>query len=85
MVDLWSKRCDYPGGCSIRASFGPPGGPAARCNAHKEPGMVNPPQPRTEAPPKDRRPRSQTRRRLPPLPAIHDVAVRVAEAQAVLA
>ena len=41
MIDVRSKFCDYPGGCSVHPSFGQPGSPASRCSAHKESGMVN--------------------------------------------
>ena len=41
MVNVWNKRCDFPGSCSKIPSFGPPGSKAALCSAHKEPGMVN--------------------------------------------
>ena len=41
MIDVRSKFCDYPGGCSVHPSFGQPGSPATRCSAHKESGMVN--------------------------------------------
>ena len=41
MVDVGSKRCDHPDGCSKRTHFGQPGSPATRCATHKEPGMVS--------------------------------------------
>ena len=41
MVDVRSKFCDHPGGCTVHHSFGLPGGSASRCGTHKEPGMIN--------------------------------------------
>ena len=40
MVDVISKRCDHPDGCSKRPYFGQPGSRVKRCTTHKEPGMV---------------------------------------------
>ena len=41
MVDLVTKRCNFPGGCDTMPSYGLPGTRAIRCQAHKEPGMLN--------------------------------------------
>ena len=41
MVNVVSKRCEYPGGCDKLPNFGNPGGPATRCMALKELDMVD--------------------------------------------